>query len=168
MHAGKEGFMMTLEFLEGVDLFKGMDDKRLERILNCCEFADFRRGERLFAAGNDADFLWVVIDGEVELRDEDPGTDAYDNAVISTLSEHMAFGWSSLVSPYKYHFSTICISRTCKVLQVERNCLIRLMEEDSEMGYPIMSRLLTLAGQRYDQLEEEIIRRLGQDIINQW
>ena len=168
MHAGKEKFMMTLEFLESVDLFKDMDDNQLERILDCCKVADFKRGERLFAAGQDADFLWVVINGQVELREDDSGPSSPDNAIISMLSDSMAFGWSSLVSPFRYYFSADCVSRTCNVLQVDRNCLIKLMEKDTEIGYPIMSRLLTLVGQRFDRLEEEIIKRLGRDIINQW
>ncbi len=160
--------MMTLEFLESVDLFKDMDDDCLERILDCCKVADFKRGERLFAAGEDADFLWVVINGQVELKEDESVSGGLDNSTISTLSESMAFGWSSLVSPFRYYFSAVCASRTCNVLQVEKDCLIRLMEEDAEIGYPITSRLLMLVGQRFDQLEEKIITRLGRDIINQW
>ena len=160
--------MITLDFLESVDLFKGMDDNQLERILGCCRVADFKRGDRLFAAGKDADFLWVVINGQVELRGDDSGSEAHASSIISTLSESMAFGWSSLVSPFKYYLSAFCTSRTCNVLQVEKNCLIQLMEEDTALGYLIMSRLLGLVGQRFDQLEEEIIKYLGQNIINQW
>ena len=80
----------------------------------------------------------------------------------------MIFGWSSLVPPFKYRLSAYCSSRTCKALKIERDCLVKLLEEDFQIGYIVMSKILAVVGTRFHQLREEIIKVMGQDIINQW
>ena len=156
--------MDMLDFLEKVDLFKDMDDDQIEVIRPCCEEAEFKRGERIFGGGEDADALYVVIEGEIELREEDIN----EAPVVSTLSEGNAFGWSALVSPYQYHLSAYSASRTCKVLKIERARLTKLLEADTNIGYPVMTKILALIGRRFDELEEKVIQRLGQDMISDW
>ena len=153
-----------LNFLEKVDLFKDMKDDQLEVIRPCCEEADFKRGEQVFRGGENAGFLYVVMEGQIELREEDIN----EAPVVSTLSERNVFGWSTLVSPYKYHLSAYCAGRTCKVLKIERERFRKLLEEDTSMGYPVMNQILVLIGRRFDELEEKVIQRLGQDMISDW
>ena len=156
--------MDMLDFLEKVDLFKGMEDDRIEVIRTCCEEAEFKRGERIFRGGEDADFLYVVMEGQIELHEEG----ANETPIVSTLSEGHAFGWSALVSPYKYHLSAHCAGRTCKVLKMEQKRLTKLIEADAGIGYPVMTKILALIGRRFDELEEKVIKRLGLDMINDW
>lgn len=160
--------MNILDFLETVDLFKGMGDNQIEAIQPCCERAEFKRGERIFCAGEDAGFLYVVMEGNVELREEAREGKVQDAPVISNLSEGHAFGWSTLASPYKYYLSAYSASRTCKVLKMERERFTKLIEADPGIGYPVMTKILTLIGRRFDELEEKVIKRLGQDMINDW
>jgi signal-transduction protein with cAMP-binding, CBS, and nucleotidyltransferase domain len=165
----KEAFMVSLDFLERIDIFKDLNDNQLTAIQACCQEAEFRRDDQLFDTRITPEYLWVVMDGEVSLRQDQPTS--YPNlqdSIISTLSENMIFGWSSLVPPFKYRLSAYCSSRTCKVLKIERNCLNKLMEEDFKMGYIVMSEILAVVGTRFDQLREEIIKVMGQDIINRW
>ena len=84
-----------LDFLEKVGLFKDLEDDQLEVIRPCCEEADFKRGEQIFRAGENAGFLYVVLEGQIELHEEDVN----ETPVLSTLSGGSAFGWSALVSP---------------------------------------------------------------------
>ena len=156
--------MDMLDFLETVELFKGMEDDQMETIVPCCEEAEFKRGERIFRGGEDASFLYVVMEGKAELREENIN----EAPVVSTLSEGNAFGWSALVSPYQYHLSAYSASRTCKVLKIERARLTKLLEADTNIGYPVMTKILALIGRRFDELEEKVIQRLGQDMINEW
>ena len=156
--------MDMLNFLEKVDLFKDIKDDQLEVIRPCCEEADFKRGEQIFHGGEDAGFLYVVMEGQIELHEEDVN----EAPVVSTLSGGNAFGWSALVSPYKYHLSADCASRTCKVLKMERKRFTKLLEEDATIGYPVMNRILALIGRRFDELEEKVIKRMGQGVMTTW
>jgi CRP/FNR family transcriptional regulator, cyclic AMP receptor protein len=161
--------MDTLDFLERVDLFKGMGDDRIEAIQSCCETGEFKRGERIFRPGEDARFLYILMEGLVELRKEAQNQDNAQNAeVISRVSAGDVFGWSALVPPYKYSLAAYIASRTSKVLKLERECFTKLMESDVGIGYPVMTKILVLIGRRFDEMEERVIKRLGQDMINDW
>lgn len=161
--------MVSLDFLENVDIFKDLNDDQLTAIQACCQEEAFGRDDRIFGVDEDPVALWVVKEGEVTLRQDQPDAPAALRAItISTVSEARTFGWSSLVSPYKYRLSAYCASRTCRVLKVDKLSFSRLLDEDSRLGYLVMSKLLVVVGTRFHQLREEIIRGLGQDIMNRW
>lgn len=160
--------MITLEFLENVRVFKELNDDQLTLIQKHCQEAEFSRGDKIFAAGEKPRYLWVVMEGQVALQWATPGRSALPESTISRLSEFETFGWSSLVPPYTYRLSAYCATRTCKVMQVDRDALIELFENDAEIGYKVMLKLLSVVGSRFLNLQDEVARQRGSDIINQW
>ena len=160
--------MVSLDFLEDVDAFSDLDDDQLTAIQDCCEVAKFKRGEAIFAAGEAPEYFWLVLEGQVSLVWDMPGGPALPENTISTLSEGMPFGWSSLVPPHKYRLSARCASRSCKTVRIPRNRLLQLFEDDAQLGYKVMSRVIIVVGQRFHQLQDEVARRRGHDIINRW
>ena len=161
--------MVSLDFLEKVDIFKDLNDDQLIAIQSCCQEEVFQRDDRIFGVDEDPTALWVVKEGEVVLRQDKPNAPpALRNTIISIISETMTFGWSSLVPPYKYRLSAYSASRKCRLLKVDKICFSRLLDEDSRLGYLVMSKLLVVVGTRFHQLREEIINGLGQAIINRW
>ena len=109
--------MISLDFLENVEAFSDLDDDQLTAIQGCCEIAEFKRGEEIFAAGETPEYFWVVLEGQVNLTWDAPEGPHLPENTITTLSEGMPFGWSSLVPPYKYHLSAHCASRNCKTVK---------------------------------------------------
>ena len=160
--------MITLEFLENVQVFEDLNDDQLTRIQKHCQEAKFSRGDKIFNAGEKPQYLWVVIEGQVALQWSTPGRSALPESTISRLSESMTFGWSSLVPPYTYRLSAYCATRSCKVMQVDRDALIQLFENDAELGYKVMLKLLSVVGSRFLNLQDEVAKQRGSDIINQW
>ena len=160
--------MVSLDFLEDVDAFSELDDDQLTAIQDCCEVTKYKRGETIFGAGDVPEYFWLVLDGEVNLIWDAPEGPAMQEDTISTLSEGMPFGWSSLVPPYKYHLSAHSASRNCKTVRIPKSRLLQLFEDDAELGYKVMSKVMIVAGQRFHQLQDEVARRRGHDIINRW
>ncbi len=160
--------MVSLDFLEDVDAFAELDDDQLAAIQDCCEVAKFKRGGAIFAAGEAPEYFWLVLEGQVNLVWDMPEGPALPENTISTLSEGMPFGWSSLVPPHKYRLSAYCASRSCKTVRIPRNRLLELFEEDAQLGYKVMSKVIIVVGQRFHQLQDEVARRRGHDIINRW
>lgn len=161
--------MVGLDFLEKVDIFKELDDDQLTRILTCCQKAKYHRDDEIFNTKDDPLYLYVVIEGEIVLKQDQPDSHpGLQDSIITTLLETKIFGWSSLVPPFKYRLSAYCSSRKCKLLKIDRDCLFKLLEEDFQMGYLVMSGILNVVGTRFHQLREEIIKVMGQDIMNQW
>jgi len=160
--------MKSLDFLEKVDTFSDLDDDQLTAVQGCCEVAEFKRGEQIFAIGETPEYFWIVREGQVNLSWDLPDGLALPDTTITTLSEGMPFGWSSLVPPYKYRLSAHCASRSCKVIMIKNGCLTQLFKDDAELGYKVMSKIMIVAGQRFHQFQDEVARRRGHDIINRW
>jgi len=160
--------MLSLDFLENVEAFADLDDDQLTAIQDCCEVADYKRGEKIFAAGETSEYFWMVREGQINLTWDVPEGPTLPESTITTLTEGMPFGWSGMVPPYKYHLSAHCASRSCKVIRIQRDRLIRLFVDDAEMGYKFMSKVMIVAGRRFHQLQDEVAKRRGHDIINRW
>ena len=160
--------MVTLDFLEKVEVFKDLDDGQLAVLQEYCETAEFKRGEKIFSAGDDPLYLWVVMTGRVDLHWEIPGRSASAEKTISTLKATATFGWSSLVPPHKYMLSAYCGSRTCTLIKIAKDRLVDLFEKDAPIGYKVMTGLLSVVGSRFLNLQDEVARRRGSDILNRW
>lgn len=160
--------MVSLDFLEGVEVFEGLDDDELTAVQGYCQVEEYRRGDKIFGVKDEPLYIYVVKEGEVALRHDWPGGSSSQDDTISTITEKMIFGWSSLVPPYKYRLSAHCVTRRCKVLKIDSKGLCRLFEKDSHLGYLVMSKIVSVVGSRFYQLREEIIKRRGQEIINRW
>ena len=160
--------MISLDFLENVEAFADLDDDQLPAIQGRCEVAEYKRGEKIFAAGETSEYFWVVREGQINLTWDMPEGPTLPESTITTLTEGMPFGWSSLVPPYKYRLSAHCASRSCKVIKIQKGRLNRLFGDDAELGYKIMSKVMIMAGRRFHQLQDEVAKRRGHDIINRW
>ncbi len=158
--------MVSLDFLEKVDILKDLDDDQLAAILDCCHEAEYRRGDQLFAISEDPEHLYAIVEGEVDLTRKDE-IDMEDGRYFR-LHATMTLGWSCIVPPNGSPLAAFCTSRRCKVVKIQRDCLLDLMEKNPDIGYPVMSRIVEVIGSRFHSLREEIIHRLGQDIMNRW
>jgi CRP-like cAMP-binding protein len=164
----EEMFMISLEFLEKVGIFEGLDNKQLAEIKKCCEEEEFQRAAKLFEKGEDAACLWIVREGRVDLRIDLSGLASSEENMISSITDTEAFGWSSLASPYKYRLSGYCAANSCKLIKIERESLRKLFELDPDIGYVVMSNIANVVGRRFHNLQEEVAKRRGQDLLGGW
>jgi len=146
--------MTDLDFLRSVDVFKGLDDGKLAGILGHCREKEFRQNEKLFSEGEEASCMWIVSRGQVDLRFDLPDRPTSTKNTISSLFKFMTFGWSSLVAPNKYRLSAYCATRDCQVIQIVRENLLKIFEADSQIGYVVMSNLVKIIGERFNQLQD--------------
>jgi len=160
------GMMISLEFLEKVELFNGLEDKQLRAVQACCDIEEYERGQQLFAEGDASTHLWIVKKGAVALRKEE--ADISTQPPVSFTSKKQTFGWSCFAPPYQYRLSGYCESRTCKIVKIEKDCLQNLFEQDEAFGHQVVSQLLTVVGTQFHQYQDEIARRMGEEIIHQW
>ena len=160
--------MISLDFLEKIDVFKDLDDDQLTAVQECCQETEFKRGNKLFGVKEDPICLWAVMEGTIDLELDSPGSMPLQEDIVSSVSEAEIFGWDSLVPPYKYRLSAYCATRKCKVVKIDKGSLTRLFDEDADTGYKVMSRLLSVVGNRFHQLQEDVIKNKGQELMNRW
>jgi CRP-like cAMP-binding protein len=160
--------MINIDFLDQVQIFQGLNHDQLTKILEFCEEAEFEPGSKLFKQGEDAVYLWIVMEGQVDLRYAAAGSSVSEANTISTIREAGAFGWSSFTSPNKYRLSGVCAGKPCKLIKVERKGLQQLFETDPDMGYAVITNVATVVGTRFHEFQDEAVRQRGQDILGGW
>jgi hypothetical protein len=87
---------------------------------------------------------------------------------VSFLSEAQAFGWTCFVPPYKYQLSGYCASRSCRLIRLKREDLLTLFEKDAAIGFFVTKYLIGVVGGHFGQLQDEIARKRGIEIMSRW
>ena len=161
--------MIEIEIMKTVEALKGLNDDQLTAIQKCSEKLEFNQGDRLFAEGESSAHLWIVLEGEVELRYDRP--EGQPNPIedpIAFISKAELFGWSSFMPPFEYKLSAYCASLKCIVTKIEKESLVNLFEADAGMGLELMSHILRVIGTHFYQFRSGIAKRWGHDIMSGW
>jgi NADP-reducing hydrogenase subunit HndB len=146
--------MGGLDFLEKVDVFKGLNKDQLKAVHRGGREKQYLYGDRLFAEGENADRIWLVIDGQVDLRFDLPGRPTSEENTIFSITALQTLGWSSFVPPFKYALSAYSATKSCKILQIHKEHLLECFEKDPRMGLKFMTNVAEITSKHFDQLQE--------------
>lgn len=160
--------MTEIGFLSKVEVLKGLEQDHLEAILALCIEEEYNKGDELFAQNANADHLWAILDGQVDLHFGGPDFSSNKKATVASIRPAMSFGWSCLVAPYLYRSSAIAASDTCRTIKMTKDPLKSLMQKDEILGYRIMTNLTNVIARRFHQLQNELAKHRGDDIISNW
>lgn len=151
--------MVNLDFLRKVRLFRGLNDDQLSLLLKGCREKEYKKGDKITGEGEAALQIRIIVNGQVDLRFDLPGRETSGEKTIASVPEGMSFGWSCFVPPYKFRLSSYCASSTCKVLQIEKDYISKLCDDDPGIGYIMMKRLAGLLSKRFHDLQESMWTR---------
>ena len=146
--------MGGLDFLKKVDIFKGFNKDQLNAVNKDGQKKEYFYGERLFAEGEDADRIWLVKEGQVDLRFDLPGRQTSEENTVFSITTGQTLGWSSFVPPFKYALSAYSATKTCKIIQITKDHLLECFEKDPRMGLMFMTNVATITSMHFDQLQE--------------
>ena len=146
--------MGDLDFLEKVEIFNGFNKGQLRTVKQGGEKKEYLYGDRLFAESEDADRIWLVMEGRVDLRFDLPGRQTSDENTVFSITAPQTLGWSSFVPPFKYALSAYSATKSCKVLQISKEHLLECFEKDPRMGLMFMTNVAAIASMHFDQLQE--------------
>jgi CRP-like cAMP-binding protein len=130
--------------LQQVDIFEDLTTKQLELIDEHCVEKNYNQGEVVFEENTPSREFYIIADGEVDIQiDPDTigdsgGADLYQPTTIATLRRGQSFGEVAIVDPGVRSASAKCSSETCKLLMLDRDDFLDLLESDYQMGYIIM------------------------------
>jgi NADP-reducing hydrogenase subunit HndB len=146
--------MAMLDLLKRADIFKGLSDNQLAKIRAGCKEIEYQSGSRLFAEGEKSDRVWIVSEGQVDLRFDLPGRPSSEENTIFSITPGSTLGWSSFIPPYQYKLSAYCATRTCKIVQILNDFLLNLFEKDARLGFMVISNLTGIASAHFRQLQD--------------
>ncbi len=135
--------MSHAPLLEQVDIFADLDVQRLQRIAAICTERRYGEGDVIFRENTSSDELYIILEGEVEIQvdprmlgisaDESPGP-----TTIAKLLRGQSFGEIALVDQGLRSASARCAVPSTQLLVIARDDLVRMCDNDFEMGYILM------------------------------
>jgi len=136
--------------LRQADLFVGLSPNTLKAIMGAGTRHAFAAGEFVYHRDDPADFLYILMEGDIRLRMRDEGAELF---TITSLGE--VFGWSSLIGRERHTVSALC-RRPSAVLKMSKLRLIAIFEADPESGFVFYQQLARALGNRLLQIYETV------------
>ncbi len=133
------------ETLGQFDAFSGLPEEALEQITQLTSRKKFAKGALLFSEGAYAKNFYLIMSGKVTLEKlvQLGRTGTPRRAIISSVGPGHTVGWSSLVPPYEYTSSGVCLEEVVSLV-IPGEDLRQLMSDQPEIGYAILHRVSSI------------------------
>lgn len=132
--------------LRQADLFVGLSPNTLKAIMAAGTRHAFAAGEFVYHRDDPADYLYILMEGDIRLRMGDEGAQLF---TIAALGE--VFGWSSLIGRERHTVSAVC-GRPSAVMKISQHRLTAIFESDPESGFVFYQQLARALGHRLLQI----------------
>jgi signal transduction histidine kinase len=158
----RNAYSAGMRTLESCELFSGLNEKALAAVRAAVTEKAFVKGTLIIAEGTDADALYVVDQGEVEIA---AAPDGATHRVVSRLGPGESFGEMAVVED-KPRSANVVAAVDCVVLKIPRPQFQTLMEQHPVLCLALsrqISRRLREFTQQYihEALENERLALLG-------
>lgn len=176
--------MLDMKLLEVFGFFDGVDKTQREAIARCGEALQSPAETTMFRKGDPADFLYGLLEGEVELTlvfedrllKPDIRYEEADRSRIEILQKPVrvavvrpgnVFGWSALLRK-RNRTLTAATREDCRLVALKGDCLRHEFDRDPALGYVLSQRLCEITHKRLqertDKLVEAWMEAFGEDM----
>ncbi|MDM8529099.1 cyclic nucleotide-binding domain-containing protein [Anaerolineales bacterium HSG24] len=141
----EDHLMTNLYILRQVDILEDLETEYLKQINSICRPKIYTLGDIVFRENSPSKEFYIIIGGEIEIQvDPDAigdGSDNYEPSTIAILRRGQCFGEVALVDQGIRSATARCGSETAKLLVIDREDFIQLLQENKPMGYIVMRNL---------------------------
>ena len=127
-------------------LLKGLDSKYIDLLVGCASNVKFDPGAFVFRQGEEANQFFLIRQGKIALEIH---SETHGPISIQTLEKGDILGWSWLAPPYYRHFDAQALELT-RVIAFDGKCLRTKCQEDKNLGYELLMRMVPLMGKRLE------------------
>lgn len=135
-----------------VAILNGLDADQMKLLEPLFEKFSCSPGRVIFQQGEQADFLYLLIDGKVDMSFK-----PYDGnpITISHIGEGGLFGWSAVVGSDKYTSSAVAIEAV-NAVRVHGSDLRKICREHPKAGKEILERLADGVSSRWKDSHKQV------------
>lgn len=158
------GVKRGVSLLGETELFKGLNEEEIEKILSLCKEVRFNKNEIIMKEGEVGDEIYIVIEGTVEVAknlilDETAGDENLTNKVFTKLraEDHPVFGEIALLEESE-RTATIKAMTDCVFYKIKKDNFLKLADADHELGYKILLNMARIVSSRLRKSNEDIIK----------
>ena len=152
------------ELLKNAELFEGLSSSEIRRLASIGRRRALRTGEDVFLLGDNADYLCVIVKGQVDLCFPMSLGDVVKDVSVESIGVGRTLGWSALVKPYRFTLSARA-TEPSELIGFARLDLLRLFETELRIGYTLLARVSEIVGVRLSTFQalwgRELQRRLA-------
>lgn len=153
---------MNTDLLKRFALIEGFTEDQINLLHPLIDDVTFEVDQVIFDQGDQANFLYFVLEGKVSIR-----FNPEDGPVLSVaeVDEGDVFGWSAAMGSDSYTSSAICTE--CGIfIRMKGEELKNLCQEHPETGILILNRLAGVIAQRLRGTHEKVVELLHQGLNN--
>lgn len=143
----------TSELLKNVYLFNDLSKAELDKILGLAYDKEFGKEEAVFHEGEIGDALFIVMEGQIRISTMVPGV---GEEALAVLKPGAYFGEMALIDDFPRSASAIAHEGPVKLLAIYKRDFKKLMAEDKEMAYKLMSVFIRTLSSRLRETDEKL------------
>ena len=144
----------------GSDLLRGLSHEDAERTLALGSRIVIPGGEELFHLGGQADCLYLVSQGRINLTLPMQIRGKDHDVQVEERKQGQTVGWSALIPPYRFTLRAVAPLRT-EVIAIARGALQEHFKHYPEIGYKVSLNLASVIGQRLQLFEAMWAREMA-------
>jgi CRP-like cAMP-binding protein len=136
---------MLVEMLEQKHVFEFLTPRQINALSEASEVMKLKTGQAVYEKGEKADYFYVVLTGEVELRLPGKGS---ASILIDSVAKGAMFG-SCLFFSLSSYFCIAQCAKESELLRIHTAALKKILDDDPRMGYAVQSRISQIYFSRY-------------------
>ena len=134
--------------IRNIPFFESIDPNVITAIKTACSQKSFEAGQQIFAKGTTAAYLYILVEGSVELLLKEQDQSSF------TLSEPgEVFGWSSIVEKGVYTSTAACKTATV-VQRIEKQDIESIFDQYPKAAVKFYQRLGSIFSKRISKAIE--------------
>ena len=135
-----------------IAIFEDLSEDLIDVLTSMLELFSCQPGTVIFQQGDQADFLYLVIDGKVDMSFK-----PYDGLpmTISHVEQGGVFGWSAMVGSDKYTSTALAIE-ALEAYRIHGSDLLKFCREHPEAGKGILERLADGVSSRWKNAHKQV------------
>ncbi len=131
--------------LAGNPWFRVLDPPHFQKLVEISTEFEWEEGDLLFREGDQADFLYLILEGQVALEIYVQGQ---GRITILTLGSNEIFGWSAVLPVAGTRTSSARAMRPTRAIAFDSQALRQACDEDHDLGYHVYRRLTNVVAGR--------------------
>lgn len=138
--------------IAGLELFDALSPAEVGEIVDICEVLKMNSGERLFRQGDEANALYIVASGGVQVKSTTP---AGAEVVLAKLGAGSVVGEMSLIAG-GVRSATVDVIGEATILRLSHGAFDALRKAGSMAAYRVVLRLARILGERRRSTEARV------------
>jgi CRP-like cAMP-binding protein len=131
--------------LESVPWLEELSPEYIQMLENIAHLSTVDSQKYLFQEGDAEDYLYILIDGQVEIEMRVP---EQEKIKVHTADPFDIVGWSSVTPVIRQRTASALASKSCKFIAIDAAKLRELCEANHDIGFIILCHIANIVATR--------------------